>query len=61
LESNFDKNNPEKIQKRYVLNGSSSCKGFFDPSKPPSATNTNSSLSSLDEAKKQNYLEEAKR
>lgn len=37
LESNFDKNNPEKIQKRYVLNGSSSCKGFFDPSKPASA------------------------
>ena len=37
LESNFDKNNPEKIQKRYVLNWSSSCKGFFDPSKPASA------------------------
>jgi len=38
LDSNYDVNNPEKIQKRYVLNGSSSCKGFFDPSKPASAT-----------------------
>ena len=37
LESNFDKNNPEKIQKRYVLNWSSSCKWFFDPSKWPNA------------------------
>lgn len=37
LESNFDKKNPEKIQKRYVLNWSSSCKGFFDPSKWASA------------------------
>jgi hypothetical protein len=37
LESNFDKNNPEKIQKRYVLNGSTSLKWFFDPSKPASA------------------------
>lgn len=37
LESNFDKKNPEKIQKRYVLNWSSSCKWFFDPSKWPSA------------------------
>ena len=37
LESNFDKNNPGKISKRYVLNWSSSCKGFFDPSKQPSA------------------------
>lgn len=61
LESNFDKNNPEKIQKRYVLNWSSSCKGFFDPSRPASITNTWSNLSSVDEAKKQNYLEEARR
>lgn len=60
LESNFDKNNPEKIQKRYVLNWSSSLKGFFDPSKQPSAK-TSSSLSDIDEAKKQNYLEEARR
>lgn len=37
LESNFDKSNPEKIQKRYVLNWSSSCKWFFDPSKWPNA------------------------
>lgn len=60
LESNFDKNNPEKIQKRYVLNWSSSCKGFFDPSKPASAKQS-TTLSDIDEAKKQNYLEEAKR
>ena len=45
LESNFDKNNPEKIQKRYVLNWSSSCKWFFDPSKPASA------ISSIPDAK----------
>ena len=45
LESNFDKNNPEKISKRYVLNWSSSCKGFFDPSKPASA------ISSIPDAK----------
>ena len=60
LESNFDKDNPEKISKRYVLNWSSSCKGFFDPSKQPSAKQS-TTLSDIDEAKKQNYLEEAKR
>lgn len=37
LESNYDVKNPEKIQKRYVLNGSTSLKWFFDPSKPASA------------------------
>ena len=37
LESNYDVKNPEKIQRRYVLNGSTSLKWFFDPSKPASA------------------------
>lgn len=37
LDSNYDTKNPEHITKRYVLNWSSSCKWFFDPSKPASA------------------------
>lgn len=64
LDSNYDTKNPWTIQKRYIRYGSSSCKWFFDPSQPPRTANvssSSSSLSSVDEAKKQNYLEEAKR
>lgn len=64
LDSNYDTKNPWVVKKRYIPYGSSSCKGFFDPSQPPRTSNvssSSSSLSSVDEAKKQNYLEEAKR
>lgn len=61
LDSNYDLNNPWTITKRTVRLWSSSLKWFFDPSKPPRATSTGSNLSSVDEAKKQNYLEEARR
>ena len=63
LDSNWDLKKPWVIEKRYIRYGSSSCKWFFDPSQPPRTTmdTSSSSLSSVDEAKKQNYLEEAKR
>jgi len=63
LDSNWDLKKPWIIEKRYIRYGSSSCKWFFDPSQPPrtSMDTSSSSLSSVDEAKKQNYLEEAKR
>lgn len=63
LDSNWDLKKPWIIEKRYIRYGSSSCKWFFDPSQPPRTTmdTSSSSLSSVDEAKKQNYLEEAKR
>ena len=38
LDSNYDTKNPETIDKRYIRYGSSSCKGFFDPSQPPRTT-----------------------
>lgn len=40
LDSNYDTKNPWTIQKRYVRYGSSSCKGFFDPSQPPRTSTT---------------------
>lgn len=61
IDSNYDTKNPWKITKRHINAGTSSLKWFFDPSQPPSATSTGSSLWSIDEAKKQNYLEEARR
>ena len=36
LDSNYDTKNPKHITKRYILNWSSSCKWFFDPSKQAS-------------------------
>ena len=70
IDSNGDLNKPETIRKIHI-NGSSALKWFFDPSKLPAwsgldwwmstlASNT-TTLSSVDEAKKQNYLEEARR
>ena len=38
LDSNWDLDKPETIEKRHILYWSPSCKGFFDPSKPASAT-----------------------
>ena len=61
-ESNFDTDNPWVITERTVYPGSTSLKWFFDPSQWRSSTSTNkSTLSAVDEAKKQNYLEEARR
>ena len=37
LDSNYDVNNPWTVKERHILNWSSSLKGFFDPSKWPSA------------------------
>lgn len=62
IDSNFGSD--KKIQIRTHLNPqSSNCKWFFDPSQPPAWSNASNptALSSVDEAKKQNYLEEAKR
>ena len=59
-DSNYDTKNPETVMTRHIPAWSPSCKGFFDPSQPPSVKST-SNLSSVDEAKKQNYLEEARR
>ena len=42
LDSNYDTKNPWTIQKRYVRYGSSSLKGFFDPSQPPRTSDTTS-------------------
>ena len=61
IDSNYDVKNPWKITKRHVPAWTSSLKWFFDPSQPASVTSTASNLSSIDEAKKQNYLEEARR
>ena len=61
-ESNFDTDNPWVITERTIYPGSSSLKWFFDPSQWSAGTGTNrSTLSAVDESKKQNYLEEAKR
>ena len=40
LDSNYDVNNPWTVKERHILNWSSSLKGFFDPSQPPSASKT---------------------
>ena len=61
VDSNYDVNKPETINKRHINPWSPSYKWCFDMSKPPRATSTGSSLWSIDEAKKQNYLEEARR
>ena len=62
LDSNYDTKNPETIAKRYIRYGSSSCKGFFDPSQPPAvSTDSKTQLTAVEEAMKQNYLEEARR
>ena len=54
LDSNYDTKNPWTIQKRYIRYGSSSCKGFFDPSQPPrTATNTDNSIDTNSEIDKQ--------
>ena len=58
VDSNY--NWDRKTHIRHIRNGSSSCKWFFDPSQWVSIKN-NTSLNSVDEAKKQNYLEEARR
>lgn len=58
VDSNY--NWDRKTHTRHILAWSPSCKGFFDPSQWASVKNT-TSLSSIDEAKKQNYLEEARR
>lgn len=48
LDSNYDTKNPWKIAKRYIRYGSSSCKGFFDPSQPPrTTTNTSSEIDKI--------------
>ena len=59
LESNYDWN--ETIHTRWVKTDGKTLQGFFDPSKWYNSTTSMSNLSSVDEAKKQNYLEEAKR
>jgi len=61
LDSNWNLKKPWVIEKRYIRYGSSSCKWFFDPSQPPRTTETKNTLSAVDEAKKQNYLDEARR
>jgi len=61
VDSNYDVNKPWTITTRHINAGTGSLKWFFDPSQPPRATSTGSSLWSIDEAKKQNYLEEARR
>ena len=61
IDSNFDVNKPWTITKRHINAGSSSYKWCFDMSQPPRATAKVSNLGSVDEAKKQNYLEEARR
>ena len=43
LDSNWDLDKPETIEKRHILYWSPSCKGFFDPSKPASATTSGES------------------
>ena len=58
IDSNFGSDG--KIQTRHVNAWQASTKWFFDPSQP-STTSSVSTLSSIDEAKKQNYLEEARR
>jgi hypothetical protein len=69
IDSNGDLKKPETIRKIHI-NGSSALKWFFDPSKLPawmwldwwmSTLNTNTTLNAVDQAKKENYLEEAKR
>ena len=40
LDSNYDVNNPWTVKERHILNWSSSLKGFFDPSQPPSVSKT---------------------
>jgi len=59
-DSNFDVKNPWVIMERTIQPWSTSLKWFFDPSQA-STTSTTSNLSAVDEAKKQNYLEEARR
>jgi hypothetical protein len=49
------------VHTRHILAWSSSCKGFFDPSQPPTAKSGDNSLSTVDNEKKLNWLEEAKR
>lgn len=61
IDSNYDTKNPWKITKRHINAGTGSLKWFFDPSQPPRTSSTGNRLSDVDEAKKQNYLEEAKR
>lgn len=61
VDSNYNADKPETISKRTIYPWSPSYKWCFDMSKPPRATSTGSSLWSIDEAKKQNYLEEARR
>ena len=62
-ESNFSKKNPWIIWERHINAWSTSLQWFFDPSKwAVSQSNTTTpTLNSVDEAKKNNYLEEAKR
>ena len=50
----------EKIHTRHIANDEA-LRWFFDPSQPPKNTGNASSLWKVDEAKKQNYIEEAKR
>ena len=40
LDSNYDVNNPWTVKERHILKWSSSLKGFFDPSQPPSVSKT---------------------
>ena len=62
-DSNFDTKNPWVIMERTINPGSTSLKWFFDPSQSSNSlqTTNNVTLSSVDEAKKNNYLEEARR
>lgn len=60
-ESNFDTDKPWVITERTVYPGSTSLKWFFDPSQWSASSTNKTTLSAVDEAKKQNYLEEARR
>ena len=54
----------EKVDIRHVTEGDkdrNALQGFFDPSKAPANWWSKTTLSDVDEAKKQNYLEEARR
>ena len=60
-ESNFDTDKPWVITERTVYPGSTSLKWFFDPSQWSVSSTNKTTLSEIDESKKQNYLEEARR